>query len=202
MSRVVVFGECDVCGKKHMHLMKLVCYNCYKRVVWKRKIKECPRCKRQKPIHARGFCRGCYMSLFHIEKVKQENIKKMYGIDYETYKQITKCCVVCGFDKKVSLHHIDKDRTHNSQDNFVGLCPNHHTMIHDRKYQDEVIAILREKGYTLQPLIKIMPINQPEEPPPTQITKIALLQITINKTEEPEQSQVRKEDANVVSVFP
>lgn len=200
MSRLIIFGDCPICGKKNAHFRKGVCYNCYKRVVWKRKLKECPRCKRQMPIHARGFCRGCYMSLFHIEQVKRDNVKKMYGLDYETYQQITKCCAICGFDKKVSLHHLDKNKSNNSRDNLVGLCPNHHMMIHDRKYQDEIISVLREKGYTLQPLVKIMPI----EPPITTETKtikISHIQITIQKTEEPEQSQVRKEDTNVISLL-
>jgi predicted restriction endonuclease len=47
-------------------------------------------------------------------------------------------CVVCGFDKVIEIHHIDEDRTNNTKENLVPLCPNHHTMIHRSKYVNEV----------------------------------------------------------------
>ena len=39
-----------------------------------------------------------------------------------------KRCVICGFDKKVSKHHIIKliEGGDNSEENLVYLCPNHH----------------------------------------------------------------------------
>ena len=150
-------GICENCKREMSIHAKKMCCTCYKKLFWKPELIKCKRCERLLPMRAKGFCAGCYSSLFTIEHVKQENVKNLYGIDYETYKQITTSCVICGFDKKVSMHHLDKNKLNNSRDNLVGLCPNHHMMIHDRKYQDEIISILREKGYDARQLIKIMP---------------------------------------------
>lgn len=191
MSRKTIIGDCPICGKKDVKFIKGACYNCYKRVVWKRKLIECPRCHRMKPMHARGFCRGCYMSLFFIERVKEPQYAKRYSLTYEQYNKITTKCVICGFDKIVALHHLDKNRKNASDSNLVGLCPNHHNMIHHRDYQDEVIKALKERGYQAEPLIKGMPTETPQK---SHITLIKLI-----KTGEPEQSQARKEELYVPS---
>ncbi|MEK6824698.1 MAG: hypothetical protein AABY02_02480 [Nanoarchaeota archaeon] len=129
------------------------CHVCYKRLLWKPKIRICLRCKRGLPIHARGFCVGCYNSLFHIDKVRAHNRRKIHNIDNALYEKITKECVLCGFDKIVDLHHLDRDRSNNSELNFVGLCPNHHKMLHHRDFQHEVYGQLTKKGYNaLKPL--------------------------------------------------
>ena len=58
------------------------------------------------------------------------------GISLEVYRQLTQCCSIenCGFSETVDLHHIDKDRNNNSLLNLIGLCPNHHQLIHRQKY--------------------------------------------------------------------
>jgi predicted HNH restriction endonuclease len=35
----------------------------------------------------------------------------------------------------------------NSSDNLIGLCPNHHKMVHHRAHQKEVFETLKEKGF-------------------------------------------------------
>jgi predicted HNH restriction endonuclease len=70
---------------------------------------------------------------------------KRYGLNYETYKKITEKCVICGFDKFVALHHLDQDKSNNSGQNLIGLCPNHHQMLHTQKYREEIFQALREK---------------------------------------------------------
>ena len=47
-------------------------------------------------------------------------------------------CKICGFDKVVHIHHIDEDKSNNSIENLVALCPNHHAMIHTTKFNEEV----------------------------------------------------------------
>lgn len=43
---------------------------------------------------------------------------------------IKQFCEVCGFHLCVNLHHIDEDRSNNSKENLILLCPNHHYLIH------------------------------------------------------------------------
>jgi len=124
-----------------------LCKVCYKKRIWNPKLVECKRCKRMLPMHSKGLCSGCYNSSFHIDQVKAANAKKTHNIDYETYKEITKLCVLCNFDKIVELHHLDHNNKNSSRDNLVGVCPNHHKMIHNMKYQKEVYQQLKEKGF-------------------------------------------------------
>ncbi|PIZ82634.1 hypothetical protein COX97_03825, partial [Candidatus Pacearchaeota archaeon CG_4_10_14_0_2_um_filter_05_32_18] len=64
-------------------------------------------------------------------------------------KKITSSCVACGFDKVVDLHHLDENNKNNSPNNLIGLCPNHHKMLHDFRYREEMLNILREKGHNI-----------------------------------------------------
>lgn len=56
-----------------------------------------------------------------------------------------KYCFICGFDKVVEVHHIDKNRDNNTKENLVPLCPNHHMMIHRSKFRDEVTNQIKSK---------------------------------------------------------
>jgi len=47
------------------------------------------------------------------------------------------------------LHHIDKNKQNNSKKNLIGLCPNHHRMINNFSFRQEVFQLLKEKGYDL-----------------------------------------------------
>jgi hypothetical protein len=138
---------CKNCKKKVIEHAKGMCVTCYKKLIWKPKSVICKRCERSKPMHAKGLCNGCYNSVFHIEKVKLHNAKRYHNLDFETYKNATKLCVVCGFDKIVDLHHLDMDHKNNKISNLTGLCPNHHKMAHHREHQKEVFNLLKEKGF-------------------------------------------------------
>ena len=54
------------------------------------------------------------------------------------------CCKICRFDKVVEVHHLNENRNDNTLDNLITLCPNHHRMIHTKKYKKEVMALLGE----------------------------------------------------------
>ncbi|MDO8468064.1 MAG: hypothetical protein Q7S56_03920 [Nanoarchaeota archaeon] len=99
------------------------------------------------PLHAKGLCDGCYNSVFHLDKNKAWNKKKLYGLDMDVYKKITSSCVLCEFNKIVDLHHLDENNKNNNLNNLVGLCPNHHKMLHDFRYRKEMLELLKEKGY-------------------------------------------------------
>ena len=45
---------------------------------------------------------------------------------------LTSCCI-CGESVVIDIHHLDEDKTNNSIDNLVPLCPTHHAYIHRGK---------------------------------------------------------------------
>ncbi|MBL7059112.1 hypothetical protein ISS08_01545 [Candidatus Pacearchaeota archaeon] len=139
--------HCIKCKKLKEHHGNGYCFNCYRKYSWKQKLKTCKRCKREKPMHAKGFCASCYNFVFHIEQAKAWNYKNRHDLDIKVYQRITKNCVVCGFDKVVELHHLDHNPKNNSEINLIGLCPNHHKMIHRFKYREEILGLLEKKGF-------------------------------------------------------
>lgn len=148
----MVLGVCTNCKKEKKHIHESgksqgLCKECYRKLIWKRKLIKCRRCERMMPNQAFKLCTGCYNSVFHIEKVKARNKLLYHNIDYETYKKATAVCVICGFDKIVDLHHLDMNHKNNAIENLTGLCPNHHKMVHHRDFQKEVLQQLREKGF-------------------------------------------------------
>jgi hypothetical protein len=141
--------KCVVCNNEKEHHAKGLCYTCYKKLKWKPKIQICKRCKRKIPIHAKNLCAGCYNYTFHLEKNKAYNHRKSSNVDLKTYRKVTKECVICGFSKIVDLHHIDLNKQNNNPKNLIGLCPNHHRMIHNSNFRYEIFQILKEKGFDM-----------------------------------------------------
>lgn len=70
-------------------------------------------------------------------RLKKFTVNGKYGLSEEEYSKITEKCAICGFDKIVDLHHIDLNKLNNNKDNLIGLCPNHHMMIHRFKLKLE-----------------------------------------------------------------
>lgn len=147
--RISMLKICEKCGKEKEHHAKGLCYACYRNIDWDPPTGICKRCVRKMVIHAKGLCKGCYNFVFHSERIKSDNYKRRYKLDLEIYKKLTKVCVVCGFDKIVDLHHIDHNKENNSNKNLVGLCPNHHKMIHNSYFREEIKKLLKEKGFDL-----------------------------------------------------
>jgi len=141
----MVYKECPNCKKFAEKHAKGLCITCYKKLYWKPKLHICKRCNRTLPNHAQGLCAGCYQSTFQLDKIKNFNYKKYHNIEPELYRKLTKQCLICNFDKVVELHHLDKNRINNSENNLVGLCPNHHKMLHNLKYKEEISRQIKEK---------------------------------------------------------
>jgi predicted nucleic-acid-binding Zn-ribbon protein len=95
-------------------------------------------------MQAKGYCPGCYNTVFHLERTKAANHQRRHNIPIELYKRITSHCLICGFNKYVHLHHLDHNRHNNDEKNLIGLCPNHHQMLHTLKYREEVLAQIRQ----------------------------------------------------------
>lgn len=140
---------CTNCRREMPIHSKGMCNTCYKKLFWKSKKIICKRCERERAHHAKGYCNGCYNTLFHLQKAKDWNYRKYHNISPELYKKITKSCIVCNFNKYVELHHIDCNRHNNSEDNMIGLCPNHHKMLHTIEY-GEWLKELIERLVTLR----------------------------------------------------
>ena len=141
--------DCPNCKKRTTKHAKGLCITCYKKTFWKPKKAICKRCGREMPIHAKGLCAGCYNFVFHLEKTKAGNYRKWHNIDLEIYKKVTKSCIICGFEKIVELHHLDENKQNSLGGNLIGLCPNHHKMIHNFKFKQGIQDLLREKGFNL-----------------------------------------------------
>ena len=139
--------ECTSCKKRLEHHAKQMCFACYKKNPWKPKKGICKRCKRDIFIHAKGFCSGCYNSVYNIDKLRQYYLQKHHNIPISLIKEVTNRCAVCGFDKVIALHPLDNNHKNNIRENLVGLCPNHHKMIHHKDYFKEVTEPLKKQGY-------------------------------------------------------
>jgi len=140
---------CENCGKECIKHAKGMCTTCYKKLVWKPKSKICKRCKRDLPHHAKGLCSGCYQTVFQLDNNKAYNYKKWHNISLELYKKITERCFICDFNKIIELHHLDGKKENNLEINLIGLCPNHHKMIHNYKFREEVFTLINNKRKSL-----------------------------------------------------
>jgi len=137
-----------------------------------KKIDICKKCKRERPIHARGVCKGCYRAPLRVcklcrqlkhhqakglcfncyqrnsaryNKIRDFNFRKWHNIGLKEWEEITEKCMICGFDKVIELHHLDKDHSNKSSQNLIGLCPNHHRMLHNVKYGKEIKFLIQSK---------------------------------------------------------
>uniref|UniRef100_A0A6H1ZWW7 Putative HNH endonuclease n=1 Tax=viral metagenome TaxID=1070528 RepID=A0A6H1ZWW7_9ZZZZ len=141
---------CEKCGKPDIfHSKKGLCNNCYKKQWRKTNNKKiCEGCGKLKFHHAKRLCESCYQKIFYPEGMELSakiSVEKNYNISYDLYKKITKRCIICGFDKVVHLHHLDETHKNNLTKNLVGLCPNHHRMIHMFKYKKSILNEINKK---------------------------------------------------------
>jgi len=148
-------GICSICGKETDRIIKGACSACYRRELWVRKLIKCKNCGRMRPHKAFGLCNSCHVKLYHYDSTRRYNCRKWHNISLELYKKVTKKCLICGFSKVVELHHLDHNKDNNSAENLIGLCPNHHKLLHHGKYQYEVIEPLVEMGFKIPVKVKI-----------------------------------------------
>lgn len=58
-----------------------------------------------------------------------KNREEARNVVYNIMK-LPRVCVICGSDNLVAVHHIDRNREHNTPDNLAPLCRECHMRIH------------------------------------------------------------------------
>lgn len=97
------------------------------------------------PKNKIGQCWECMDKTSDPEIKKGQKIEVLYHIPYSRYKEIVKECFVCGFKQIVHLHHMDGNHSNVDDYNLVGLCPNHHALIHIRKDAENIKSLILAK---------------------------------------------------------
>ena len=79
---------------------------------------------------------------------KRKKRSEGIGLSEEIYSELTKECAVCGFTELVDLHHRDENRDNNNLNNLIGLCPNHHLLIHrkGRDFNKEIESHIKKRA--------------------------------------------------------
>lgn len=113
--------------------------------LYERVVKTCPVCgntfetrkghKREKTTCSHG-CSNTYFA-------EKRNLPDRYT-NYKTicFKKWPKKCLLCGYDKIVSVHHLDENHSNNHPDNLVPLCMNCHEEVHHSVYSKEALSRL------------------------------------------------------------
>lgn len=135
---------CINCRLEKEHHAKGLCYTCYKKTNWQPKLSYCKRCKKERQIHAKELCGSCYTSAFHLDKNRAYYHRKKSGLDIKTFRRTTEACLICGFNRIVDLHYLDKNKENQSKENLVGLCPNHGRELNNQKYRQEVLTLINK----------------------------------------------------------
>lgn len=86
---------------------------------------KCPVCGKDKKHPDRLTC-SYSCSNRYVDRTKRTGYRSICFYHHE------KKCIICGENKIVSVHHMDEDRTNNSPENLIPLCPTHHQYVHSR----------------------------------------------------------------------
>ena len=121
---------CVHCGKK----CTLANINKHEKTCVK-PIKECPVCCTK---HTKsGTTRSYSCSNSHFRRGNNHPDRKIKTYRHICFDAHGKKCIVCGEEKIVAVHHLNHDRSDNSPENLVPLCPTHHQYVHSR-YNNEI----------------------------------------------------------------
>ena len=85
---------------------------------------------------------SCSNTHFALRRNKPESWKNYRTICFKYWK---KKCILCEFDAVVEVHHLDYNNQNNEKSNLVPVCPNHHQMIHTKKWGIQTVAQIKEK---------------------------------------------------------
>ena len=104
--------------------------------------KECKRCGKSFIFEGRLKTKAYERKIYCSRSCSNDRSDWWKGkaVQYRTicFQNHPKKCVVCGFDKIIEVHHRDHNHDNNSPMNLIPLGPNHHQMLHSKKYNNEV----------------------------------------------------------------
>lgn len=95
--------KCIKCGRCSDRITKQMCFNCYRRFAWKRKLVECKRCKRMLPHHSKGLCGGCYNTTFFLQRIKDSKNQRYQNIKQSLLLQDT---LAYNSESLIQLHFV------------------------------------------------------------------------------------------------
>lgn len=115
----------------------------------KQHTKECECCGKEFVVEGREKTKKLLKASRFCSRSCANNRSSWWKDNHTGYRTIAfhhygKKCAICGFDKVVEVHHIDRNRDNNDVSNLIPLCPNHHVMLHRSKYGDEVKQQINE----------------------------------------------------------
>jgi len=131
-----------------MKYVKLECSKCFKLVgnnTFSRHVnacqgkKVCPICSKEFISKAVTCSHSCSNKYFRTG----ENNGNWKNDTYQStcFLHHGKKCLVCGEEKIVAAHHVNKNHKDNRIENLVPLCPTHDQYVHSR-YANEVQTII------------------------------------------------------------
>jgi len=123
--------KCGYCGNRFY--MKQTNQRCCSRVCYERYYEK----------FKRDGAKARFRAKRYYWQHRNERLAKQYNITIDQYKELTRKCYFCEFDEIVDCHHIIplKQGGENKLGNYIGLCPNHHKLLHLRDYK-----LVKENG--------------------------------------------------------
>ena len=107
------------------------CYNCQGDMIVNEREKQHPR-------KSKYYCSSsCANSQGGKAKAIQDEVNGVMNYTTIAKKYNKSECIICGFDKIVSVHHVNNNHQDDRKENLIILCPNHHHMVHS-KYSGEI----------------------------------------------------------------
>ena len=92
--------------------------------------KECPVCRKIYSKKSQTCSYSCSNTFFRSNKNNPNyNPDRYTTICWEHHG---KKCLVCGENKIVAVHHVNKQHNDNRPENLVPLCPTHHQYMHSK----------------------------------------------------------------------
>jgi 5-methylcytosine-specific restriction endonuclease McrA len=132
----------------HEHLRLGICVKCTDPIAWGRSRRYCETHviamvdymrthRRKRVVNTTGTT---------LEAEKLIRIHRDYGDGgVEAWTRDEGCCVLCGLsyaDRAVYVHHIDRNRSHNTADNLTCLCYTCHRLVHGLSEHPHLLRFL------------------------------------------------------------
>jgi len=136
--------QCNHCNKLFSKLnYKRHNNNCYLNPI---NIKLCVVCEQPIKNFKTSTTCGYSCSNKHFRTGSSNGAWKESSYRSTCFQYHDKKCVICSEENIVAVHHLDEDKTNNSPENLIPMCPTHHQYWHSRyKYlvEDKVLEYIK-----------------------------------------------------------